>query len=115
MARDYAAKVNNRVEQGFTTWEGLPPGVQTAELVSAQCDYPRPTLKAEVKDKEKDTDSRKKKLCTTFNSCSTEYKCDYEVLNPDKECQRIHECSWCRKNLKQGFKHQESRCKKKTE
>ena len=115
LARDYAAKVSNKVEQGYTTWEGLPSGVQTAELVSAQCDYPRPAQKPEIKEKDKDTETRKKKLCTTYNTCTTEYKCDYEVSNPDKECQRLHECSWCRKNLKQGFKHQESRCKKKTE
>ena len=115
LARDYAAKVSNKVEQGYTTWERLPSGVQTAELVSAQCDYPRNTQKSDVKDKEREPDTRKKKLCTTYNTCTTEYKCDYEVTNPDKECQRLHECSWCRKNLKQGFKHQESRCKKKTE
>ena len=114
LARDYAAKVSNKMEQGFTTWEGLPSGVQTAELVSAKCDYPRPPQKSD-KEKDKETETRKKKLCTTYNTCSTEYKCEYEVANPEKECQRLHECSWCRKNLKQGFKHQENRCKKKTE
>ena len=121
LARDYAAKVSNRVEQGFVSWEEMPPGVQTADLVSAQCDYPRPLPrqeKEEKKEKEKDRESREsrqKRLCTSYNTCSTEYKCDYEVNNPDKECQRIHECTWCRKNLKQGFRHQESRCRKKTE
>ena len=114
LARDYAAKVANKVEQGYTTWDAMPPGVQTAELVSAQCDYPRLARSYDRKEEsDKDQETRKKKVCTTYNTCSVEYKCDYEVSNPDKECQRIHECSWCRKHLKKGFKHQESRCKKK--
>ena len=116
LARDYAAKVTNKVEQGYTTWDAMPPGVQTAELVSAQCDYPRLARNYDTKEVlDRDQDTRKKKICTTYNTCSVEYKCDYEVANPDKECQRIHECSWCRKHLKKGFKHQESRCKKKEE
>ena len=114
LARDYEAKVSNRVDQGFSSWEEMPLGVHTADLVSAQCDYPRPVVrekKEEVKEKEKDT--RLKRLCTTYNTCSTEYKCDYEVSNPEKECFRIHECTWCRKHIKQGLRHQESRCRKK--
>ena len=116
LARDYAAKVSNKVDHGIVTWEEMPPGVQTADLVSAQCDYPRPMPKQDDqiqrRDK-KEQDTRLKKLCSTYNNCTTEYKCDYEVTNTDKDCLRIHECSWCRKNLKQGFRHQESRCKKK--
>ena len=120
LARDYAAKVSNRVDQGFLAWEEMSAGVQTADLVSAQCDYPRsllpPPPKQEKKDdKEEERKSRQKRLVTTYNTCDTEYTCDYEVSNPDKECQRIHECSWCRKHLKLGFRHQESRCQKKTE
>ena len=89
----------------------MPLGVQTADLLSAQCDYPRPPPqfknKQEVLEKKAD-----RVLCTTWNSCSTEGKCDYEVNNPGKECNRRHECTWCRKSLKQGFRHQKRFCKK---
>ena len=55
----------------------------------------------------------KKDRCTTFNTCTTEMKCDWEVANPGRNCQRKHECSWCRTNLQQGYKHQVWKCMKK--
>ena len=42
LARDYACKVTNKVDQELVSWVEMAPGVQTADLVSAQCDYPRP-------------------------------------------------------------------------
>ena len=38
LARDYAWKVENKVEQGITNWQGMPVGVQTSDLVLAQCE-----------------------------------------------------------------------------
>ena len=106
LARDYAFKVENKVEQGFSSWGSMPQGVQTADLVMAQCEYPRPQQKLEPKKLEQ-------KTCTTYNTCSTVDKCEYEVANPDKTCQRRHECSYCRKFFKQSYKHQEIKCSKK--
>ena len=109
LARDYAWKVENKVEQGITNWQGMPVGVQTSDLVLAQCEYPRPsrTVSKPADDK------NPKKLCTTYNHCATLDKCEYEVTNPDKTCQRRHECSYCRKYFNQGYKHQEVKCSKK--
>ena len=113
LARDYACKVTNRVDQELATWVEMTPGVQTADLVSAQCDYPRPPPKFERKGAVKEDDPRQKRLCTTYNTCSTENKCDYEVANPGRECLRKHECTYCRKHLRQGLRHQEGKCRKK--
>ena len=114
LARDYSMKVMNKVAHGDTTWQGMLPGVQTADLLMAQCDYPRPTTTRFPRKEDTPADPKRDKIiCTTWNSCTTEGKCEYEVSNPGRECFRKHECSWCRKNLKQGFRHQRISCKKK--
>ena len=113
LARDYACKVTNKVDQELVSWVEMAPGVQTADLVSAQCDYPRPPPKFERNGALKEDDPRQKRLCTTYNTCTTENKCDYEVANPGRECLRKHECTYCRKHLKQGLRHQEGKCRKK--
>ena len=111
LARDYASKVENKVDQGISDWQGMPVGVQTADLVLAQCEYPRPQ-KPETK-KDVNPPAGGQKLCLTYNQCTTADKCDYEVSFPDKNCLRRHECSYCRKHFKQGYRHQEARCAKK--
>lgn len=115
LARDYASKVENKVDQNVTTWEEMPKGVQTADLLLAQCDYPRPYQPYQQKDppKRKENERSATRLCTTFNSCTTLDKCDYEMSNPGLTCQYKHECNYCRKHFKQGLKHQELKCNKK--
>ena len=112
LARDYATKVDNEVEQRLTTWQDMPAGVRTSTLVSAQMEHPRPAPK-HVFDPKKPPLADKKELCTTYNKCTTENKCEYEVTHPDKTCLRKHECSWCRINKRQGWKHQAWKCKNK--
>ena len=110
LARDYALKVNERVDQQMLSWGTLSQGIQTDILVSSQMEYPRPQKANEdLKDRRGD-----KPLCTTFNKCSVEGKCDWEVSNPGRTCQRRHECSYCRRAKNQYRKHQESRCTVKT-
>ena len=41
-------------------------------------------------------EGEKKDLCTSYNKCQTEGKCEYEVTHPGKVCLRKHECSYCR-------------------
>ena len=114
LARDYASKVENKVDQSLVTWQAMSAGVQTADLVLAQCDYPRPHKPDPAKKtKEDDKNPFGLKTCSTFNQCTTADKCDYEVANPEKNCQRRHECSYCRKHFKQSFRHQEVKCSKK--
>ena len=110
LARDYATKVQNKVDQQLTDWVQMPAGVQTADLVSAQCEFPRPAKKVEKVELNK-----KVTLCTTFNTCRSEKKCEYEVANLGKVCQRKHECSYCRKHLNKGNTHQAWKCPNKGE
>ena len=110
IARDYATKVEDEVEQRFVQWQTMSPGIRTQTLVLSQMENPRAPAKKKPND---DLPAPKKDRCTTFNTCMTEMKCEYEVSNPGRTCQRKHECTWCRKNLQQGYKHQEWKCLKK--
>ena len=109
IAKDYALKVEDDVDQKLTSWQEMQPGVRTASLVLAQMDFPRPASKLGDKSREPE----KKDICTTFNKCTTKGKCDYELANPDKTCLRKHECSWCKTQLKQSCKHQVWDCRRK--
>ena len=94
----------------------MTEGVQTDQLVLAQMDFPRPVPPLKRAGQGRETDSRfgqAKERCKTYNSCKTEDKCEYELAHPDKKCILKHECSWCKVNLKQSYKHQEWACKKK--
>ena len=109
IAKDYALKVEEEVAQNLIDWNEMQHGVRTSSLVLAQMDCSRQSYQ-----KSKGKDSEKEKvLCTTYNRCTTKGKCEYEVAHPDKTCQRKHECSWCRANLGQSYKHQSSECNKK--
>ena len=107
LARDYAQKVQDKVEQQHHSWANHS-GIQTDVLMSAQMEFPRPAQKVDLKKSDKD-----KPLCTTYNKCTTDGKCDYEVTS-GRSCLRKHECSWCRKNKNTSQKHQESKCPSKT-
>ena len=112
IARDYAMKVEEEVEQNFVSWQDMVPGVRTQTLILSQMEYPRQPLKKKPSEPE-NPKSGKKEHCTTFNSCTSEGKCEYEVANPGRQCNRKHECSWCRSNLQQGYKHQAWKCLKR--
>ena len=108
LARDYAAKVENDIEQKLTSWPSMQAGVRTATLMAAQMENPRPSV---LKDPKKSTFGERKEICTTYNKCKTEGKCDYEVGHPGKTCQRKHECSSCREKKNQSWRHQAWNCK----
>ena len=107
LARDYATKVDNEVEQKLVNWQGMQAGVRTGTLVSSQMEHPRPPQPKDMKKNDK------KEVCTTYNKCKTEGKCEYEVAHPGKSCQRKHECSYCREKKKQSWRHQAWNCQNK--
>ena len=113
LARDYALKVNDKVDQGLSSWDTACSGIQTDVLVSAQMEFPRPAKEKDPVKKLGSKDSGTGLYCGTYNRCSTEGKCDYEVSNPGKTCQRKHECTWCKRNKGQSYRHQECRCPNK--
>ena len=110
LAKDYATKLNDEIEQGRVTWQEMPLEVKTSTLMSASMENPRPPPKYEIKKVKSDD---KKEVCTTYNKCTAENKCEYEVANPGKSCLRKHECSWCRTNKSQSWKHQAWKCRNK--
>ena len=87
LARDYALKVNDKVDQGLSSWDTACSGIQTDVLVSAQMEFPRPAKEKDPVKKLGSKDSGTGLYCGTYNRCSTEGKCDYEVSNPGKTCQ----------------------------
>ena len=114
IAKDYALKVEMGIEQQLTTWQDVSGGIQTSQLLLAQMDFPKPqkSVKSGITEtKEKQTAARAR--CTTYNTCKSDDKCEYEVSHPDKKCVLKHECSWCKEKLKQSWRHQEWNCKKK--
>ena len=110
LARDYSLKVQEKIDQQLISWESISQGIQTDVLVSSQMEFPRPAKEKEPIKKGPDYD---KPLCTTYNKCTTEGKCEFEVRNPGRSCLRKHECSWCRQNKNQLRKHQELKCASK--
>ena len=109
IAKDYANKVEDEIHHGIFTWNEMTPSVRTGPLLLAQMDCQRQTSAKSTNKK----DGENMKVCTTYNKCTTKGKCDYEVTNPEKSCQRKHECSWCKSNLGQSNRHQAWECKKK--
>ena len=114
IARDYAMKVEDEVEQRFVAWQDMMPGVRTQTLVLSQMENPRTVVRKKPGETPpSDPKVTRKERCPTFNSCTTEMKCDFEVSHPGQACVKKHECSWCRTNLQQGYKHQVWKCLKK--
>ena len=111
LARDYSQKVHDRVSQNLASWETLSVEVQTSDLVASQMEYPRPV--AQPVEKKKEEEKKLPSTCTTWNTCTTERKCKYEVEYPDRSCRRKHECSHCRSALNQSQKHQAWKCPNK--
>ena len=110
LARDYAMKVQDRISQNLVSWENLSSDVQTSDLVASQMEFPRPVEKKVVEER----NARKQpNLCTTWNTCKTDKKCQYEVEHPDRSCLRKHECSYCRETKQQCQRHQAWKCPNK--
>ena len=105
-------KVEDEVAQNLLNWNDMQHGVRTSSLLLAQMDCPRQAIQKSSRGKESD---KERLVCSTYNKCTTKGKCDYEVTHPDKTCQRKHECSWCRTNLSQSYKHQAWECNKRKE
>jgi hypothetical protein len=112
LAKDYAIKLSDEIDQGRSSWHDMQLEVKTSTLMSATMENPRPLPRNDPPPKRLKQDD-KKELCTSYNKCTTESKCDYEVANPDKTCQRKHECSWCILKKNQSWRQQASRCRNK--
>ena len=119
IARLYAEKIQNKVDRGGS-WVALQNryGADTHphELMAAQIELAHKNVKPKdpnPKDPKKGKDGRERPTCTTWNISQVENKCRYEVDNEGKECNRKHECSWCKEKHKKSLPHQRSFCRQR--
>ena len=54
-----------------------------------------------------------KRPCTTWNSSQVENKCQFEIDYEGRECDRKHECSWCKEKNRRSLPHQRSFCRQR--
>ena len=121
VARLYAEKVQQKIDRG-ETWTNFElrygADSQPHELMAAKEEVkpvrkPREPQKEDSKAKTKDDLKWTKRSCTTWNTSSVEGKCDWEVQNEDRSCDRRHECSWCKEKGKKSLHHQRSFCRQR--
>ena len=121
IARLYAEKIQNKIDRG-ETWtkfdEKYGTDSQPSELMAAREETgPKPALrKTTVKGKEEDKRDLAKvprRLCTTWNTSTVEGKCEWEVQNEGKSCDRRHDCTWCKEKGKRNLFHQRTFCRQR--
>ena len=120
VARLYAEKIQNKVDRG-ETWikfdEKYGTDSQPSELMAAREEIgPKPApKKMKVKEEERKQEPQKgsRRLCMTWNTSTVEGKCDWEVQNEGKTCDRRHECTWCKDKGKRSLLHQRSFCRQR--
>ena len=122
VARLYAEKVQQKVDKG-SSWVAFEHkyGADTHphELMAAQNELAPKVVKYKQLEKgggEKgggEKVGREKRICTTWNTSTVEHKCKFEVENTGRECDRKHECSWCKDKHKKSLPHQRSFCRQR--
>ena len=120
VARLYAEKIQNKIDRG-ETWvkfdEKYGTDSQPSELMAAREELgpKQPPRRGKVKEEERKQETHKgsRRLCTTWNTSAIEGKCDWEVQNEGKTCDRRHECTWCKENGKRSLFHQRSFCRQR--
>jgi hypothetical protein len=73
----------------------------------------KPNQTIQTKKTEKVRDGKDKRMCTTWNSSTVENKCRFEAENEGRECDRKHECSWCKEKHKRSSPHHRSFCRQR--
>jgi hypothetical protein len=118
IASTYAKRVQQKLDRGLETWNdfhrfGHDP--HPSEMFSAKTEVDRkapPPLRKKKEEEKPSYGSRR--LCTSFNNCEVQYKCQYLVDNPTaKTCNRRHECSYCTEKGHGPQNHQRRFCRKR--
>ena len=115
IASVYAKRVQQKLDRGLETWGdfkrfGHDP--HPSEMFTAKTEVEkRVPIKKTRDDRQAGT---AKKMCTTWNNCAVERKCQYLVDNPSAaKCYRSHDCSYCLEKGHGTFNHQRRFCKKR--
>ena len=108
LARNYDARVQDMIDTKVSDWVSFNScfsmGPHPSFFLSAMNEVEKTKKKEE---EPKDTKNRRTAKCTTFNTCKTKKRCDFEVNNPSgARCKKLHECSFCWKNRQESVFHQ---------
>ena len=122
VARLYAEKVQQKVDRG-SSWVAFEhkygADSHPHELMAAQSELAPKVVNIKHKQPEKGgvggviKGGSEKRTCTTWNASTVEHKCKFEVENVGRECDRKHECSWCKDKHRKSLPHQRSFCRQR--
>ena len=117
-ARNYSDRIFQDLDSGATSWAQIGPKLHPTNLMQAMSTHPKVIpLKKEPRlagAGQQDTPTPPT-ICPKWGSCTVEDKCQWEVDNPGRSCNRSHHCGFCLKKFKQTRKHKENECRKKSE
>jgi len=124
-ARNYSDRVFQDLDSGSTSWSTIGPKMHPTNMMQAMSSHPKVTTPKVATVAARGLglsgggsalsggDSMTGPLCSKWSSCEVENKCQYEVDNPGRTCNRPHYCTFCQKTFKQSRKHKEADCRKK--
>ena len=119
-AKNYSDRVFQDLDSGSTSWAQIGPKMHPTNMMQAMVAYPKVTPFKQDKFGPKNTansqlDATPGPVCSKWADCDVDDKCQYEVENPRRTCNRPHYCTYCLKKFKQTRRHKEADCRKKTE
>ena len=119
-ARNYSDRVYQDLDSGATAWHQIGPKMHPTNMMQAMSTHPkvipikqeRAKVPGGISTQQEGTPGQ---VCPKWSTCEVEEKCQWEVDNPGRSCNRSHHCSFCFKKFKQTRKHKEADCRKKSE
>ena len=118
IASIYAKRVQQKLDRGLETWEdfkrfGYDPHPSEMFTAKTEVDKRAPNPNRKKKEEEKPAGAAKR-LCTTWNNCEVERKCQYLVDYPSAtKCNKRHDCSYCQEKGYGTLNHQRRFCKRR--
>ena len=115
IASIYAKRVQQKLDRGLETWGdfkrfGHDP--HPSEMFTANTEVEKRAPARKNRD-DRQTGTAKR-MCTSWNNCAVERKCQYLVDNPSaSKCNRSHDCSYCLEKGHGTYNHQRRFCKKR--
>ena len=117
-ARNYSDRVYQDLDSGATTWSQIGPKMHPTNMMQAMVAHPKvtfPPRQEKTGKTQNQPDTSPGLVCPKWSTCDVDEKCQWEVENPGRTCNRPHYCLFCQKKFKQTRKHKENDCRKKTE
>ena len=115
-ARNYSDRVFQDLDSGATTWSQIGFKMHPTNMMMSMSAHPKVApekVKVKTAGGTIQQDSSPATLCPKWGTCDVEDKCQWEVDNPRRSCNRSHHCAFCLKNFRQTRKHKENDCRKR--